>query len=216
MNVAKHSTILITVLALCVTSSSLAQEATNPQESENSTDKKETARVRGLSIDKINQESTAIFEYLDGDDSGTITVEELWNSPADLGRREASRRMSAIRIGFPPVEAQVDVFDVSDTDGDGVLSKHEYEQRADSVRKHKLELAFKNIDSNVDGNVDLSEFNERADKLAEWDENEDGILGRTEVDRDFWREANRVPGLSRVVSRSRWGPRMRSSRSWRH
>lgn len=207
---------LISVALLCVLSSALvAQEATEPSTSSNSQASKEKGSSDGISIDRIRKSSSAIFDLLDGDGNGEVTIEELLQPSEKLSRNQAMRRSNAIRVGFPPTNARIDVFEASDTNGDGALSKTEFEERARSVRARSLELAFHSIDADENGRVDLSEFNSRVDRLAEWDKNEDGILGRSEVDRDFWREANRVPGYSRWMASSRWGPRMRSWRSRR-
>ncbi len=193
----------------------LAQEQTESENAEDSRESVEKKSVEGMSIDRIRELSSATFESLDGDRNGSVTLEELLHTPEDLNRNDARRRSNAIRVGFPSTKTRIDVFDASDRDNDGVLSRTEYEERARSVRIRSLELAFQAVDADEDGSVDVSEFNARVDRLAEWDANADGILGRSEVDREFWREANRVPGFSRWVASSRWGPRMRSWRNRR-
>lgn len=207
---------LISATIVCVCACFvLAQEQSESENAEDSQESVKKKNVEGVSIDRIRELSSATFELLDGNSDGSVTLEELLNNPEDLNRNDARRRLNAIRVGFPSTRTRIDVFAASDRDSDGLLSRTEYEERARSVRIRSLELAFQAIDADEDGNVDVSEFNARVDRLAEWDKNADGILGRSEVDRDFWRKAHRVPGFTQWVASSRWGPRMRSWRNRR-
>ena len=196
---------------LLIASSSLAQDAEDGESKQ--TGNPQTSR--GLSIEDIRTGSSAVFEFLDANSNGLIEVEELWSSPENESRRAQARRSAAVRIGFAPSRSKVDVFDASDTDKDGLLSKSEYEQRESSVRKFVLREAHSKLDSNEDGEVDLKEFNSRVDSLAKWDSNEDGVISRSEIDREFWVSAQGVPGFRGAYERRARDLRLRNWRSRR-
>ena len=162
----------------------------------------QTRNAIGISLETLRERSTEIFGRIDMNEDESVTVEELWSHPDAANEREISRRLSAIRSGFPQKREEIDVFDASDLNNNGQLSREEYDNREESVRKHVLRTAFDEVDTNKNGKVSLAEFNARIDEIATLDEDDDGILTRAEL-QDAWDSAEMVPGMYRPRGWSR-------------
>lgn len=143
----------------------------------------------GAKIQDLRERSTKMFELLDADQSGSITLDEIdltqmeseveGMSPEEL--RQYSRRTSAIHSKFMSWSQDVDEFAVVDTNNDGVWNKDEYDVRYQNLQTHRLELGLQEWD--VDGNsaVELHEFNSHLDELELLDENADGTVSHEEA-----------------------------------
>ncbi|MXZ44270.1 MAG: hypothetical protein F4Z01_04725 [Gammaproteobacteria bacterium] len=143
----------------------------------------------GAAIQDLRERSTKTFELLDENDSGSITFDEIDLSqmesdyskmtPEEL--RQHSRRSSAIHNKFMSWSAEINEFEVVDTNGDGVWDLAEYEERHKKVQSHRLELGLEEWDADENGAVELHEFNSHLDELELYDENADGTVSREEA-----------------------------------
>ncbi len=184
----------IVVIAACLLS---VGTLTAQEQAGDDTAAKQASQTPGISIERVRQNSTRLFNFLNVQEDTALTIGELTMRTGDT-RQFDRRRAAALPRAFPFGNPNdIDEFEVSDTDGNGTLSKEEFDQRARSVRMHMLQAAFDKIDADSDGRVELEEFNARVDKLAKLDKNGDGMIGRTEATREEWREMARVPGFDR-------------------
>ena len=143
----------------------------------------------GATIQELRERSTTTFEFLDENQSGSITLDEidLFQMESDMSTmnpeelRRYSRRNSAIHNKFMSWSTEIDEFEVVDTNQDGVWNKDEYEVRHKNVQSHRLELGIQEWDADGNGAVELHEFNSHLDELELLDEDGDGKVSRKEA-----------------------------------
>lgn len=143
----------------------------------------------GAQIQELRESSNKVFELLDENDSGSITLDEIdlaqfqtdmeKMNPAEL--QQNRQRISAIRSKFMNWSEEIDEFEVVDTNSDGFWSEEEYEARTDNLNLHRLELGIKQFDTDENGAVELHEFNSHLDELEMLDEDGDGTVSREEA-----------------------------------
>ena len=140
-------------------------------------------------IQELRDNSTKVFELLDENDSGSITLDEIEltqfetdmakMNPAEL--QQNRKRINAIRNKFMNWSEEIDEFEVVDTNSDGYWSEEEYEARSENLNLHRLELGIKQWDTDENGAVELHEFNSHLDELEMFDEDGDGTVSRAEA-----------------------------------
>lgn len=143
----------------------------------------------GAQIQELRESSNKVFELLDENDSGSITLDEIdltqfetdmeKMNPAEL--QQNRQRINAIRSKFMSWSDEIDEFEVVDTNSDGYWSEEEYEARRENLNLHRLELGIKQWDTDENGAVELHEFNSHLDELEMLDEDGDGIVSREEA-----------------------------------
>ncbi len=143
----------------------------------------------GAQIQELRDSSTEVFELLDENDSGSITLDEIdltqfetdmaKMNPAEL--QQNRQRINAIRSKFMIWSEEIDEFEVVDTNSDGYWSEEEYEARTENLNLHRLELGIKQFDEDENGAVELHEFNKHLDELEMLDEDGDGTVSREEA-----------------------------------
>lgn len=143
----------------------------------------------GAQIQELRENSTKVFELLDENDSGSITLDEIdltqfetdmeKMNPAEL--QQNRQRINAIRSKFMNWSEEIDEFEVVDTNSDGFWSEEEFEARTENLNLHRLELGIKQFDTDENGAVELHEFNSHLDELEMLDEDGDGTVSRAEA-----------------------------------
>ncbi|MXZ56476.1 MAG: hypothetical protein F4227_04215 [Gammaproteobacteria bacterium] len=145
---------------------------------------------QGAQIQELRDSSTEVFELLDENNSGSITLDEIdltqfetdmmaKMNPAEL--QQNRQRINAIRSKFMNWSEEIDEFEVVDTNSDGYWSEEEYEARRENLNLHRLELGIKQWDTDENGAVELHEFNSHLDELEMLDEDGDGTVSREEA-----------------------------------
>jgi len=141
----------------------------------------------GYSLNQLETFSSSVFELLDSDKNGSITLDEidLLNEESDEELSEEDlvlqrRRMNLISSYFW-TEEEINTFEVADTNGDGSLNREEYDDLEASVRTHILELGIESLDTDKNGSVEANEFSAHLENFDEWDNDGNGTLDRAEM-----------------------------------
>lgn len=141
----------------------------------------------GFSLSQLETLSNGAFEQLDADGNGSITLEEIdllkVESEDPLSEEELvqrQRRLSLVNSYFW-TEQEVDTFKVGDTNGDGSMNRHEFDNLESSVRTHVLELGIESLDTDKNGGVEANEFSAHLENFDEWDSDGSGTIGREEM-----------------------------------
>ncbi|MYF02075.1 MAG: hypothetical protein F4227_03630, partial [Gammaproteobacteria bacterium] len=102
----------------------------------------------GFTLNQLETMSSGVFELLDTDENGSITLDEIDLMKEDdeepLNEEELSlrqRRMSLINSYFW-TEQEINTFEIADTNGDGSMNRDEYDNLETSVRTHVLTLGI--------------------------------------------------------------------------
>lgn len=140
-------------------------------------------------IQDLRERSTETFNFLDEDDSGSITLEEidftqLESDMETMDRGELQqnrRRIRAIQQKFLNWHTEIDEFEVVDTNQDGSWNKDEYLARSDVLNLHRLEIGIQQWDTDGNSAIELHEFNSHLDELELLDEDGDGTVSREEA-----------------------------------
>lgn len=143
----------------------------------------------GVPIQDLREHSTQLFQLLDENQSGSITLDEVdlaqpeteleQMSPVEL--RQYRQRNSVIQNKLMSWSVEFSEFEVVDTNNDGVWTQQEYELRQEKLHRHRLELGFQEWDSDGNQAIELNEFNSHLDELELLDENADGTVSHKEA-----------------------------------
>lgn len=176
------------------------------------------------SISDIRDRSTGIFETLDADENGSISLEEI--DLANLSeeetdeltneelrsRRQRSQLASSMFLRW---NDEMDAFDISDTNSDGFMTREEFENRRAALRTSMLEEGIATYDKDLNGSVELLEFNANLTDLEDVDQDGSGTLSRSELSKVDNRELMRSVRMSQARSwesrRGNWSSRSRNS-----
>lgn len=141
----------------------------------------------GFSLNQLETLSNGVFEQLDADENGSITLEEIDllkdESEEPLSEEELvqrQRRLSLINSYFW-TEQEIDTFKVGDTNGDGSMNRDEFDNLESSVRTRVLELGIESFDTDKNGGVEATEFSAHLQNFDEWDSDGNGTIGREEL-----------------------------------
>ena len=141
-------------------------------------------------ITDIRDRSTDTFKLLDEDENGSITLEEIdlaslsEEETAELSNEElrARRQRSSLASSmFLRWNEDMDAFDISDSNGDGFMTRDEFENRRATLRTHMLEEGMAIYDTDKNGSVELTEFSAKLADLEEIDTDGSGTLSRAEL-----------------------------------
>ena len=178
------------------------------------------------SITDIRDRSTEIFEVLDANENGSISLDEIdlanltEDETAELSNEELRLRRQRSQLAsnmFLRWNDDMDAFAISDVNGDGFMTREEYENRRSVLRTHMLEEGIAIYDKDRNGSVELLEFNANLSDLEEVDKDGSGTLSRSELSKVDNRELMRSVRMSQSRSwdsrRWNWGSSSRSSRS---
>lgn len=143
----------------------------------------------GAPIQELRERSTKMFELLDQNQSGSITLDEidLTQMESDIEDmnpeeiRQIRRRNHAIHSKFMNWSIEIAEFEVVDSNNDGVWTKDEFDVRYEHLQRHRLELGLQEWDADGNDAVELHEFNSHLDELELLDENADGIVSHQEA-----------------------------------
>lgn len=142
------------------------------------------------SITDIRERSTESFKLLDEDENGSITLEEIdlaslsEEETEELSNEElrARRQRSSLASSmFLRWTDEMDAFEISDTNGDGFMTKEEFENRRAVIRTHMLKEGIAIYDTDRNGSVELTEFNANLTDLEDIDTDGNGTLSRAEL-----------------------------------
>ena len=141
----------------------------------------------GYSLNQLETFSSTVFDLLDSDKNGSITLDEidLLNEESDeeLSEEELGlqrRRMNLISSYFW-TEEEINTFEVADTNGDSTLDRDEYDNLEASVRTRVLELGIESLDTDKNGSVEATEFSAHLESFEEWDNDGNGSIDRAEM-----------------------------------
>ncbi|MXW06551.1 MAG: hypothetical protein F4Z87_00115, partial [Gammaproteobacteria bacterium] len=141
----------------------------------------------GYSLNQLETFSSSVFELLDSDKNGSITLDEidlLKEEPEEpLSEEELAlqrRRMNLISSYFW-TEEEINTFEVADTNGDGSMDRAEYDNLESSVRTRILELGIESLDTDKNGSVEVKEFSAHLESFEEWDNDGNGTIDRAEM-----------------------------------
>lgn len=178
------------------------------------------------SITDIRDRSTEIFEVLDANENGSISLDEIdlanltEEETAELSNEELRLRRQRSQLAssmFLRWSEDMDAFAISDTNGDGFMTREEYENRRAVLRTHMLEEGIATYDKDRNGSVELLEFNANLTDLEEVDKDGSGTLSRSELSKVDNHELMRSVRMSQSRSwdsrRWNWSSSSRSSRS---
>lgn len=141
-------------------------------------------------ISDIRERSTESFKLLDEDENGSITLEEIdlaslsEEETAELSNaelRERRQRSSLASSMFLRWNDEMDAFEISDTNGDGFMTRDEFENRRATLRTHMLKEGIAVYDTDRNGSVELTEFNASLSDLEDVDTDGSGTLSRGEL-----------------------------------
>lgn len=145
------------------------------------------AQRGSFSLNQLETLSSNIFEQLDADENGSITLEEIDLLKEDPDKALSGeelvlrqRRLSLINSYFW-TEEEIDAFEVGDTNRDGSMHRDEFDNLESNVRTHVLELGLKSLDKDKNGSVEANEFSAHLDNFEEWDANGNGAIDREEM-----------------------------------
>lgn len=72
-------------------------------------------------------------------------------------------------------------FDIADADGDGLLTREEFENRRERSREHAVEIRLNALDVNGDGYLEFNEYATILDRYRNADTDHDGIVSTDEL-----------------------------------
>ena len=168
-------------------------------------------------ISDIRERSNDTFKLLDADENGSITLEEIdignlsEEDTAELTNEElrALRQRSSLASSmFLRWSDDMDAFEISDTNGDGFMTREEFENRRATLRTHMLEEGIAIYDTDRNGSVELPEFSAKLTDLEEIDTDGNGTLSRAELSKV---DDNELIRSVRVSQYRAWESRRSSS-----
>lgn len=161
-----------------------------------------------IDIAEAKQQAAERFAAVDTDEDGAVSVDEFiaagperegfmrgfsgrrgagMDRRAGKGERRAMReRRAAMRDRMEATEEGV--FEQADGDGDGALSKDEYDGLPQARRQVAMQRMFERLDADGDGALAPQELGGAVQRLESFDADEDGKVTRREMRRG-WRDA---------------------------
>lgn len=139
---------------------------------------------QGFNIKDIRESSEEAFDLLDVNDNGRITLDEIdidFDTISEEEARNTRRRVSLAHERFMKWDAEIDRFDIADTNKDAVLDRAERENEDKSVRTHLLQLGLDELDTDKNGSIDRQEFGAHLADIETMDDDGNGYLTREEI-----------------------------------
>ncbi|MDE0645918.1 MAG: hypothetical protein OXH84_06775 [Gammaproteobacteria bacterium] len=139
---------------------------------------------QGFNIKDIRESSDEAFDLLDANDNGRITLDEIdidFDTSSEEEARNMRRRVNLAHARFMKWDAEIDRFDIADTNKDAVLDREERENEDKSVRTHLLQLGLDELDTDKNGSIDRQEFGAHLADIETMDEDGNGYLTREEL-----------------------------------
>ena len=130
-----------------------------------------------IDVEVLRSQAAAAFEKADADQDGLVSAAEF--AAVDDGRERRGQR----RGPGPGHRGKGYGFDLGDANGDGQLSREEFEALPAARRAAQAQRKFERLDADGDGGLSPSEFPSLANRLIGFDADGDGILTREEVRR---------------------------------
>ncbi|MXY54663.1 MAG: hypothetical protein F4Y86_19350 [Gammaproteobacteria bacterium] len=161
---------------------------------------KERAAERFAAVDTNEDGSVSVDEFLvAGPDRGGLGRFASGRRGAGMdraggkeGRRAARDRREGMRARRGGLRERMEsmqegVFERADGDGDGALSKEEYDGLGEARRDVAMERVFQRLDEDGDGLLAPAELGGQVKRLETLDADEDGKVTRSEM-RGGWRD----------------------------
>lgn len=141
-------------------------------------------------IDDLREASKNVFNLLDANDSGAITLDEI-DIADELTKgeeylpseklAELRQRSEIISYTFLRVEETIDSFEIADSNHNGTLSETEFDLMGTAVRTHVLQLNLDSFDTDNSSSVVFREFSAHLDNIEEFDTDGDGHISPKEM-----------------------------------
>ncbi|MDE0645917.1 MAG: hypothetical protein OXH84_06770 [Gammaproteobacteria bacterium] len=138
---------------------------------------------KGFNINELRESTNSSFDLLDADSNGRISLDEIdidFEKVTEDQVQTMRRRARVAQEKFMKWDAEIDRFDICDTNQDGVMDRDEFDNEEKNIRRHRLQLGLDELDTDRNGSVDRGEFSAHLDSLEEMDEDGDGYLSRKE------------------------------------
>ncbi len=144
-----------------------------------------------IDLAEVRAKVEAHFATVDGDGDGLVSAAEFAavDHREALGGHRHGRRFHG-RHGHGDHDGERDtdgIFAAGDRDGDGALSKAEFDALPEAARMLRRQRIFERLDVDADGLLTLDELGARLARLEALDVNGDGQVSRDELPRRRWR-----------------------------
>ena len=146
-----------------------------------------TESSSGFSLKQLETSTQNVFELLDADENGSITLEEIDLLSEDSEKPPTVEALaSRIRLlqqisHYFWTDEEINRFEVGDTNRDRSMSEEEFVNLQTNIRTHKLELGLASMDSDNNGSVEANEFAAHLKSFRDWDTDGNGLLDRGEI-----------------------------------
>ena len=152
-----------------------------------------------IDIAEAKERAAERFAAVDANDDGDVTLDEFMAAGPDgldvvAGFRQGRRGPGMDRRGGDRegrrservAATEEAVFEQADGDGDGALSKEEYDGLREARGRVAMQRMFERLDDDENGVLAPGEFGARVARLESLDADEDGVVTRQEMRGRRW------------------------------